>query len=117
LQVSKFGKARPILDTWHPQYSKLTYWFPSVFIIGFYLAAALLLLAIDWPLKCYFAYFAIVFVLSAIVNRSVKVGWLSIVAVFRQFNGYGLGFLESFVKIRLLRRDPRIAFPELFFKP
>ena len=34
IQVNKFGKARPILNSWYPQYAKLTFFFPSFFIIG-----------------------------------------------------------------------------------
>ncbi len=34
IQVKKFGKCRPILNFWHPETSKLTYWFPSFFAIG-----------------------------------------------------------------------------------
>jgi len=116
LQVSKFGKTRPILDSWFPKYSRLTYWFPSVFILGFYLSLAMLVLAIDWPMKMYFLYFFLVFILSVVRNKSLKIGWFSVIAVFRQFNGYGLGFMQSFIKIRLLKRKPQEAFPELFFK-
>jgi GT2 family glycosyltransferase len=41
IQVNKFGKARPILNHWHPQYGKLTYFFPSFFIIGLALSVLL----------------------------------------------------------------------------
>ena len=41
VQVSKFGKARPILNTWYPKYNKLTFFFPSVFIIGFFIIEVL----------------------------------------------------------------------------
>jgi cellulose synthase/poly-beta-1,6-N-acetylglucosamine synthase-like glycosyltransferase len=33
-QVNKFGKCRPILNSWHPETSKITYWFPTCFIFG-----------------------------------------------------------------------------------
>jgi glycosyltransferase involved in cell wall biosynthesis len=33
-QVKKFGKCRPILNTWHPETKKITYWFPTLFVIG-----------------------------------------------------------------------------------
>jgi len=33
-QVNKFGKCRPILNYWHPETSKITYWFPTCFIFG-----------------------------------------------------------------------------------
>ena len=33
-QVHKFGLVRPILNKWHPNSGRLTYWFPTVFILG-----------------------------------------------------------------------------------
>ncbi len=42
IQVSKFGKARPILNSWYPEYNKITYWFPSLFVIGLIVSFGLL---------------------------------------------------------------------------
>jgi glycosyltransferase involved in cell wall biosynthesis len=115
-QVNKFGKARPILNSWYPDYSKLTYFFPSVFIIGLFVSVVLVFFKIDELLKCYILYFAILFLVSAFQNRSFKIGLLSLVAVWKQFFGYGTGFIESFVKIQILKQKPQDVFPELFFK-
>ncbi len=116
LQVSKFGKARPILNIWHPEYAKLTYWFPTFFIIGFFISIVLLVFAIDLPLKGYFIYFLIIFLVASIVNKNLYVGLTSVKAVWIQFYGYGLGFLESFIKINIFRKKPQTAFAELFFE-
>ncbi len=116
IQVSKFGKARPILNSWYPEYSKITYWFPSLFVTGFIVSFVLLFTLFDWALKLYFIYFVFIFIVSSIQNRSPFIGLLSIVAVWKQFFGYGFGFLESFFKINFLKQQPQIAFPELFFK-
>lgn len=116
VQVSKFGKARPILNSWYPEYSKITYWFPSLFILGFVVSFVLLFALFDWALKLYFIYFVLIFIVSSIQNRNPLIGLLSIIAVWKQFFGYGLGFLKSFFKINILKQDPKIAFPELFFK-
>jgi dephospho-CoA kinase len=116
IQVSKFGKARPILNSWHPEYSKVTYWFPSIFVLGFILSLILLLCLFDWGLKLYLLYFIVIFIVSSFQNKSLNIGILSIVAVWKQFFGYGFGFIESFFKIFFLRQQPQIAFPELFFK-
>ena len=116
VQVSKFGKARPILNSWYPEYSKITYWFPTLFILGFVVSFVLLFALFDWALKLYFAYFVLIFVVSSIQNRNPIIGLLSIVAVWKQFFGYGFGFLKSFFKINILKQKPKIAFPELFFK-
>jgi len=116
LQVSKFGKARPILNHWYPEYSKITYWFPSLFVLGFVVSVLLLIILFDWGLKLYFLYFIIIFIVSSIQNRNPIIGLLSIIAVWKQFFGYGFGFLKSFFKINILRKKPQEAFPELFFK-
>lgn len=116
VQVNKFGKARPILNSWYPKYNKLTFFFPSFFIMGFALAVLLLIFTIDFLLKCYMIYFLVLFLVSSYQNKSVKIGYLSVIAVWKQFYGYGTGFMESFVKIIILKQKPQIAFPELFFK-
>ena len=116
LQVSKFGKARPILNSWYPQYNRLTFFFPTFFIIGFFVSLVLLIFNQDFLLKFYFGYFLALFLLSSIQNKSLKIGYLSIIAVWKQFYGYGMGFLESYVKVIMLKQKPQEAFPELFFK-
>ena len=115
-QVNKFGKARPILNFWHPQYSKLTYFFPSLFVLGFIVSVFLIILLYDIFLKLYFIYFVLIFITSSIQNKSIKVGFYSIIAVWKQFFGYGFGFIESFFRINILKQKPEKAFPELFFK-
>jgi glycosyltransferase involved in cell wall biosynthesis len=116
IQVNKFGKARPILNSWHPQYNKLTFFFPSLFIIGLFFAFVLLIFTYDILLQLYFVYFLLIFLVSTYKNKSSKVGLLSIKAVWKQFFGYGTGFIESFIKVVLLNQNPQQVFPELFFK-
>jgi glycosyltransferase involved in cell wall biosynthesis len=115
-QVNKFGKARPILNSWYPQYNKVTFFLPSLFIIGFGLSVFLLLFTYDFLLKLYFIYFVIIFIVSAFQNKSLKIGYFSVIAVWKQFLGYGTGFIESYFKVIVLKQKPKIAFPELFFK-
>jgi glycosyltransferase involved in cell wall biosynthesis len=116
LQTYKFGKARPILDSWYPKYSKLTYFFPSLFILGFYGSIILMLIVQDFLFKLYCFYFLLILIISSIQNKSIRIGFLSILATWKQFNSYGLGFINSFIKIKLLKQNPEQAFPELFFK-
>lgn len=116
VQVTKFGKARPILNYWYPEYSKLTFFFPSLFIIGFFLSVVLALFGVLFPVFCFTFYYLCVLIISGIQNKSVTIGLLSVVAVSIQFFGYGTGFLLSYFKVILLKQKPEIAFPELFFK-
>ncbi|WP_333600696.1 glycosyltransferase [Flavobacterium sp.] len=116
IQVNKFGKARPILNSWYPEYSKLTFFFPTLFILGFCLALFLFLFGIKLPIACYVFYYLLLFVIATIQTKSLKIGFLSVIAVSKQFVGYGRGFLESFIKVNLQKQQPEKAFPELFFK-
>ncbi|WP_274474271.1 glycosyltransferase [Mangrovimonas aestuarii] len=114
-QVNKFGLVRPILNQWHPKTAKLTYWFPTVFTIGFIIAFVGLLLGYRWLIALYIAYFMLILVLAFIVTKSIKIGILSLLAVGIQFFGYGYGFIKSTWLVGILKRDPKKVFPHLFF--
>lgn len=116
MQVRKFGKVRPILDRWYPDYAKLTYFFPSLFLLGFVAAVALVFMDFPWMLYLYEAYFLLLFIMAAIKTRSLLIAFYAWIAMSVQFYGYGSGFLWSFLQVRVLRRDPRQVFPKLFFK-
>jgi glycosyltransferase involved in cell wall biosynthesis len=116
VQVSKFGKARPILDSWYPEYQKPTFFFPTLFILGFIFSIAMLPFGFVFPLVRYGLYYVLLFISATIQSKSIEIGFLALIAVTKQFWGYGLGFLQSFIKIKCLKQQPQEAFPELFFK-
>lgn len=115
-QVNKFGKARPILDLWHPEYKKITFLFPSLFIVGLACSLILLLINIHFFLYIYILYVVLVFVVSSLQTKSIKIGGFSVISALIQFYGYGIGYLKSFILIHILKMEPKKAFPELFFK-
>lgn len=116
MQVNKFGKARPILNSWHPKFGKLTYFAPTVFMMLFFIALLMMAFGQFIGILQFVIYFTIVFIVSSVQNKSIKIGFLSIIAVWKQFYGYGTGFLKSFILIQVLKRKPQEIFPELFFK-
>lgn len=116
IQVNKFGMVRPILNKWHPETAKVTYWFPTLFCLGFIVALFVLLVSITLPLWCYVAYFGIIFVDSLLKNKNIKIAFLSLIAVVIQFIGYGYGFLKSTLSLKLSTKKPQEIFPKLFFK-
>ena len=61
-------------------------------------------------------YSLIIFIDSSIRNRRLWVGLLSIPAAFVQLTGYGLGFIESWWKRCILKRDEFQAFERTFYK-
>ncbi|UZO79372.1 glycosyltransferase [Aquimarina sp. ERC-38] len=115
-QVKKFGLVRPILTKWHPETSKITYWFPSVFILCSIVALVLLLFGVQFPVYVLLLYIIGIFIEATLKNNSVRIGSLAIIAVGIQFYGYGTGFLQSYFKIHLLHKNPETTFPKLFFR-
>ncbi|WP_026994144.1 glycosyltransferase [Flectobacillus major] len=97
-QLRFFGKARINISRFFPKELKLIHTFPMVFTLAcfsiplwyfismpmFYLAISLLGI-----------YVLLNFTDSSIKNKSVWVGLLSIVAVFVQLIGYGIGFMTE----------------------
>ncbi|MFB9054272.1 glycosyltransferase [Formosa undariae] len=115
-QVYKFGMVRPILNSWHPHTAKITYWFPTLFTLGLVVSIVAYIFQFKWFLLCYLMYFILAFFFALIQSKSLVVAVLAIPAILIQFEGYGYGFLKSFVTIQLLKKDAKLVFPELFFK-
>ncbi|WP_445748366.1 glycosyltransferase [Polaribacter sp.] len=94
-QTFQFGQARPFLNQKYPKSAKLTYWFPSIFIIGFDISIFLLIFGFPELVSIYAFYFLLIFLDSLFQNKNLKVAFVSIITTFTQFCGYGLGFLKS----------------------
>ncbi|MGY0425741.1 MAG: glycosyltransferase [Polaribacter sp.] len=94
-QTFAFGMARPKLNKKYPKTAKLTYWFPSLFIIGLDVSILLAIFGFFQLLILYGFYFVLIFLDALHQNKNLKVAFLSIITSFTQFLGYGLGFLES----------------------
>ena len=144
-QVYNSGIARINLMKRHPGTLKLVHLLPTVFTLGviacillFALGAALYAEG-EWLdanhlrptdnmhqgvgfVFCILAllpllfYSLIIFIDSSIRNRSLWVGLLSIPAAFVQLMGYGLGFIESWWKRCILKKDEFQAFERTFYK-
>jgi glycosyltransferase involved in cell wall biosynthesis len=98
-QTFAFGTARPQLNKRYPETAKLTYWFPSLFIMGFDVSVIAAIFGF-WQLAAFYGfYFCLLFIDSLFQNKNITVAFLSIITTFTQHLGYGLGFLESkFIK-------------------
>lgn len=94
-QTFSFGTARPVLNKKYPKTAKITYWFPSLFILGFDFSLLFLIFGYWQFIAFYGFYFLLLFIDSLYQNKSIQVAFLSIITSFTQFIGYGLGFLES----------------------
>ena len=130
-QVYNSGIARINLEKRHPGTLKLVHLLPTVFTVG--VIGLILISAVGRALMHYvdrdqfywmcFApwipiilYSAIIFIDSSIKNRSIRVGLLSVPAAFTQLMGYGFGFIESWWKRCVLKKDEFQAFEKNFYK-
>lgn len=95
-QTNAFGKARPFLNKRFPGTAKITYWFPSLFFIGFIISLLGTAFDIYLGVLFYAFYFFALAIHAMIKERSLKVGVLSVIATCVQFYGYGTGFLKSY---------------------
>jgi len=93
-QTFGFGMARPFLNKKYPKTAKITYWFPSVFILGLVFSVFLAFFGELILLACYHLYFLVLLV-DATLKYGLIVGFLSVLTTITQFFGYGLGFLKS----------------------
>jgi glycosyltransferase involved in cell wall biosynthesis len=133
-QVYNSGIARINLEKRHPGTLKLVHLLPTVFTIGviaLILAGAFGRIMMVYGNQADFRlwYWVVVAALAPIVlysilividstrkNRSLKVGLLSVPAAFVQLMGYGLGFIESWWKRCVLKKDEFQAFEKTFYK-
>lgn len=116
-QVYQFGCARPILNQRHPDYVKPTFWFPSLFLLG-YLAGILeyFLLHKGFVLACYGFYTVIIFFHALFLTKNFAIAAQAIITTYIQMFSYGYGFLESWIKLNVLKMTPEMAFPKHFYK-
>ncbi len=115
-QVNKFGMVRPIINKWHPDSSRITFWFPTLFLVGILGAIVFLLFGIFWPILLVGLYLLLIFLTAVIAEKNLIVAVQSVVAVLVQLMGYGWGYLKSFFYVSVLNRNPEKQFPKLFFK-
>ena len=132
-QVYNSGIARINLEKRHPGTLKLVHLLPAVFTVG--VIALVLVSAVGRALMHYDApnwrtwywvcalpwipillYSLVIFIDSALKNKSLRVGLLSVPAAFVQLMGYGFGFIESWWKRCVLKQDEFTAFEKNFYK-
>ena len=114
-QVRKFGLVRPILNVWHPDSARLTYWFPTIFTFGAAVSIALLLFGISFPFLFLLMYLLILMLDASLKSKNIWIGFMAVFATLVQFVGYGLGFAESTLEVHWLKKLPQERFPYLFF--
>lgn len=114
-QVYQFGCARPILNQRHPDYVKPTFWFPSLFLIGYLMG---IIHYFVWEngliLALYGLYTFLVFFHALIVTKNISIAGMAIISTYIQMFSYGYGFLKSWFLLNIMKQSPKEAFPKHF---
>jgi len=114
-QVYNSGIARINLEKRHPGSLKLVHAMPAAFLVG-----TLFLVVISF-IKWVFLlpillYILLIFTDALINTKSLSVSLAAIFSSFTQLYGYGSGFILSFWKRNILKRDEFHAFGKNFYK-
>ena len=113
-QVYNSGIARINLYKKYPESLKLVHTFPSFFVIGIIF---ILISSVIFPVLLFFILLHIfsVFIDSSIKNKSIVIGFLSILTSYIQFFGYGFGFIIAFFKRVVFKKKEFDAFNKTFY--
>lgn len=132
-QVYNSGIARINLHKRHPGSMKLVHLLPMVFTVGVILLFLIacfgrVMMVYGNPADFYYWYWLVIaalspillyslliFIDSAIQNKSMHIGFISIGAAFVQLFGYGFGFIEAWWKRCMLGKDEFQAFEKNFY--
>lgn len=132
-QVYNSGIARINLHKRHPGSMKLVHLLPMVFTVGVILLFLIacfgrVMMVYGNPADFYnwywlviaalspiLLYSLLIFIDSAIQNKSMHIGFISIGAAFVQLFGYGFGFIEAWWKRCVLGKDEFQAFEKNFY--
>jgi glycosyltransferase involved in cell wall biosynthesis len=116
-QVYQFGCARPILNQRHPDFVKISFAFPSLFLLGYILGfIQYFLFSNGLILGFYGIYTFLVFFHALWITKNISIAAMAVMSTYIQMFSYGYGFLKSWVLLNVLRQKPEEAFPEHFHK-
>ena len=133
-QVYNSGIARVNLYKKYPESLKLVHLLPMVFTVGvillFLIACFGRIMMVYGDAADFYSWYylvvgaicpillfsLIIFIDSAIQNKSLPIGFISIGAAFVQLSGYGFGFITAWWKRCILGHDEFHAFDKTFYK-
>ena len=116
-QVYQFGCARPILNQRHPNYVKITFAFPSLFLIGYVLGfIEYFWVGKGFILALYGLYTILVFFHALYKTKNISIAAMALISTYIQMFSYGYGFLKSWILLNVFRMKAEEAFPDHFYK-
>nr|WP_315029151.1 glycosyltransferase [uncultured Chryseobacterium sp.] len=116
-QVYQFGCARPILNQRHPNYVKISFAFPTLFMLGYIMGfIEYFVLGRGIILTFYGLYTFLVLFHALLLTRNISIAGMAVISTYIQMFSYGYGFLKSWILLNVLRMKPEEAFPHHYYK-
>ncbi|BAX80886.1 glycosyltransferase [Labilibaculum antarcticum] len=115
-QVFGFGKTRYIISKHYPETFKIFFLFPSLFALGT-IGALLLGITVHQIFAFPVLLYAALVLADAISkSKSVKLGFLALLASYVQLFAYGIGFIDAIWKHKVLGKDEFGVFGKGFYE-
>lgn len=114
-QIFNSGIARINLYKRYPKSLKMVHTAPAVFTLGVLVLLVLSLLISPFWLVPLVVYLVLVLVDASLQNKSLAVGFVSVLTSLCQLTSYGLGFLTAVWKRLILKKDEFSAFQNTFY--
>jgi glycosyltransferase involved in cell wall biosynthesis len=116
-QIYQFGCARPILNQKHPNYVKISFAFPSLFLIGYIIGfLEYFMFHKGFVLAVFGLYTFLVFFHALFKTKNISIAAMAVIAAYIQMFSYGFGFLKSWILLNIFRMKPEEAFPKHFYR-
>ncbi len=116
-QVYQFGCARPILNQRHQDYVKISFAFPSLFLLGYIFGfLEYFILGRGFILALFGFYTFLVFFHALYKTKNISIASMAVISTYIQMFSYGYGFLKSWILLNIFRMKPEEAFPTHFHK-
>ena len=116
-QVYQFGCARPILNQRHPNYVKISFAFPTLFMLGYIMGfIEYFLLGRGIILVFYGLYTFLVLFHALLLTKNISIAGMAVISTYIQMFSYGYGFLKSWILLNVVKMKPEEAFPHHYYK-
>lgn len=116
-QVYQFGCARPILNQRHPNYVKISFAFPTLFMLGYMMGfLEYFIMHRGVILSFYGLYTFLVLFHALLLTKNISIAGMAVISTYIQMFSYGYGFLKSWILLNVLRMKPEEAFPHHYYK-
>ncbi|CAD0224836.1 glycosyltransferase [Chryseobacterium sp. D764] len=116
-QVYQFGCARPILNQRHPNYVKISFAFPTLFMLGYAMGfLEYFIMHRGIILSFYGLYTFLVLFHALLLTKNISIAGMAVISTYIQMFSYGYGFLKSWILLNVFRMKPEDAFPHHYYK-